>query len=441
MPYGDDRSKQARYRLFLQAAAGEKEADGVFQPRAQADRVDELNKELQDSKRAAMVFKPMSRAMASRFTSGDSTQTAKDSKMPHSSGLSFVSASTSGDKKDTLGGGGDTPAPTEPQEPEDPAVAAVRAGMFGALTRKTVDFFPCKLLCKRFNCRQPHPDGAAGGRGGDDDDEAGPASRDDSKDLLNKATMEELRTQAGYEPPPMTTSAYSSAGAGAPAAEKDALKPSGTNQPQRSLGSIGMGEDETQGQDILTYERPSMDLFKAIFAEDSEDEGDDEPESNSASALQSQEQLQVQMDVAKPPSASTKANLEPVSFTDFKPTFIRRADGPPEQSLKSSSDASSKIKSKKDGSKKSKKGSTLSFAMDEDDEADAAPTLKRKEHEGSKSKKSKKKAKLAPSQAPTQGAPTAAAAAEEEDEWVEKPQPPRPSASSHAGRAKAADLF
>ena len=49
----------------------------------------------------------------------------------------------------------------------------------------------------------------------------------------------------------------------------------------RDLANIGLGEDETQGQDTLTYERPSMDIFKAIFAsndEDSDDEQEKEPE-------------------------------------------------------------------------------------------------------------------------------------------------------------------
>ena len=42
----------------------------------------------------------------------------------------------------------------------------------------------------------------------------------------------------------------------------------------RSLDNVGLGEDESQGRDTLTYVRPSMDIFKAIFAND--DESDDE---------------------------------------------------------------------------------------------------------------------------------------------------------------------
>jgi G patch domain-containing protein 1 len=47
------------------------------------------------------------------------------------------------------------------------------------------------------------------------------------------------------------------------------------NGPAR-LANIGLGEDENQGRDTLTYERPTMDVFKAIFASDDEDSDDDE---------------------------------------------------------------------------------------------------------------------------------------------------------------------
>ena len=43
------------------------------------------------------------------------------------------------------------------------------------------------------------------------------------------------------------------------------------------MGRLGLGEDERQGRDILTYELPSVDVFKAIFAsDDDEDEAEAE---------------------------------------------------------------------------------------------------------------------------------------------------------------------
>ena len=51
----------------------------------------------------------------------------------------------------------------------------------------------------------------------------------------------------------------------------------------RDLENIGVGEDDTQGRDSLTYVRPSMDIFKAIFASDDEDSDDEEVEEGGGS--------------------------------------------------------------------------------------------------------------------------------------------------------------
>src|SRR5271169_3114501 len=96
---------------------------------------DEWNRELAEFVRAAMVFKPMSRVMASRFTSSSSS-------LPPSSE-------------------GNTPMLSIPTEkPEDPAVAAAKLNMYGYMTRSTTEFFPTRLLCKRFNVKDPHPNAA-----------------------------------------------------------------------------------------------------------------------------------------------------------------------------------------------------------------------------------------------------------------------------------------
>lgn len=430
MPYGDDLNKQARYRLFLQAAAGLKEDEGVFRPKAEPDRVEELNKELADFKKSAMVFKPMSKAMASRFTGSSSVATAKDMAQPGQPGLAFVSSSSKIGDKSAEEADEAAPAQASNTETDDPVINAVRMGMFGALTRRTSDFCPNKLLCKRFGVRQPHPEGPSNREDEENDLGAGP---DDEKDLLNKATMEELRKQSGYAPPvkPVETSS-SSASTLAPSTS------GGPNKQGKALGSVGLGEDETQGQDILTYERPPMDLFKAIFADsDDEDEQDDENVAGPSKA-EAEQQSELARIVTAPPSAATKANLEPVSFADFKPTFVRR----PQQEASTVD----KLKTKKKKDKKSKgKGATLSFEIDDGEGAEedgAAPKLqkeKRKkssksadgEEDSNKSKKAKRE-----KQAPI----------EEEEEWVEKEVAPTATATAPApaparARARAADLF
>ncbi|RMZ84205.1 hypothetical protein DV738_g628, partial [Chaetothyriales sp. CBS 135597] len=113
MPYSDDPAKQQRYKTFLQAAASG----------------DEWVMEQQEFTRAAQVFRPITGAMASRFTSATST----------------LAQSSAGDN-----GAGVT------AEKTDPATEAARMGMFGHLTRSSLSFQPTRLLCKRFGVPMPN---------------------------------------------------------------------------------------------------------------------------------------------------------------------------------------------------------------------------------------------------------------------------------------------
>jgi len=124
--------------------------------------LDEWNHELAEFVRAAMVFKPMSRLMASRFTSSSS------SILPGSSDASAPLISVPAEK------------------PDDPSVAAAKINMYGALTRSVTEFFPTRLLCKRFNVKDPHPVGVA---------------QEESKEvldtsLINAEAVKELKREA-----------------------------------------------------------------------------------------------------------------------------------------------------------------------------------------------------------------------------------------------------
>jgi G patch domain-containing protein 1 len=70
MPYGDDLEKQKRYRAYLEIQ-GELSERVLMKPVSM--HPDQWNNEVAEFVRAAMVFKPMSRLMASRFTSSSST--------------------------------------------------------------------------------------------------------------------------------------------------------------------------------------------------------------------------------------------------------------------------------------------------------------------------------------------------------------------------------
>lgn len=140
IPYSDNPPKLARYRQFLEicAAAASPDKPATTPTRAPGASTDDWVKEMQEFAQAAQMFKPMSGAMAKRFTSAStgSPQDASDSNK--------------------------VPEPTEPttstsvnKQVEDPAVQAANLGMFGPLTRSVSLFAPTRLLCKRFNVKPP----------------------------------------------------------------------------------------------------------------------------------------------------------------------------------------------------------------------------------------------------------------------------------------------
>ena len=124
-------------------------------------------------------------------------------------------------------------------------------GVFGPLTRSIADFYPNKLLCKRFNVPDPHPEHK----------DVGP---DAVKDLLDKATMDSMLTDG-------TSARFS--------------------LPKEASSSTGLTDDGTvpeveqeQAEPLLQVpqERPPMDIFKAIFDDsDSDSDSDVDMDANS----------------------------------------------------------------------------------------------------------------------------------------------------------------
>jgi G patch domain-containing protein 1 len=170
---------------------------------------DDWNKELAEFVRAAMVFKPMSRLMATRFTSSSSSTL-----LPSDPNAPLLTV------------------PTE--KPEDPAIAAAKLNMYGYLTRSTTDFFPTRLLCKRFNVKDPHPVGAA--------EEEQKETVDTS--LINAEAVKELKREA------RTTGTY-------------------------DLANVEIDvpvEIHVDRNEVLEGERAGEEVFKSIFGEDSDEE-------------------------------------------------------------------------------------------------------------------------------------------------------------------------
>jgi G patch domain-containing protein 1 len=152
--------------------------------------------------------------------------------------------------------------------------------MFGNLTRTVKPFYPNRLVCKRFNVRNPHPDHDP------TTDKAAGRTQAGSKDALSKESMESMLnermpltfTSSSKTPEPLSLSTDD------PMMKAVVPKPSertadqkDTKAPTTGVDVIKKDEDEDEGGPPLDYERPSMDIFKAIFDDsDSEDEEEEE---------------------------------------------------------------------------------------------------------------------------------------------------------------------
>lgn len=130
-PYGDNEDKRARYRSYLELQAGLRSEP--------PDRPSKMTKEdwlqeMDEFYNVGRIFRPMTGSMASRFTT--------------SSSPSMTSGSD--------GKVGDAGLVSRPMSKhEDPAEAAAKMGMFGPMTRSVKEFYPSRLLCKRFNVKPP----------------------------------------------------------------------------------------------------------------------------------------------------------------------------------------------------------------------------------------------------------------------------------------------
>ncbi|KAJ0110126.1 g patch domain-containing protein 1 [Diaporthe amygdali] len=130
-PYGDNEDKRSRYRGYLELQAGLR-SEPPIKPAKMTN--DEWLQEFHEFYNVARIFRPMTGSMASRFTTSSSSNLASG----------------------TDGKAGDTGLLSKPSsKPEDTAEAAAKMGMFGHMTRSSRDFYPTRLLCKRFNVKPP----------------------------------------------------------------------------------------------------------------------------------------------------------------------------------------------------------------------------------------------------------------------------------------------
>ncbi|CAE6443109.1 unnamed protein product [Rhizoctonia solani] len=387
-PFAADPLRNARYTAYLQYHASAPSSSDT--PPASLgllpdQNAEQFNKEMEDYAKAAAIFKPVTGAMAGRFVGGTSSIIGG---APIVEGGLYQPTYEKKNEESTQA--------SAPIEEEDPKANAARVGMYGPLTHEVQPWYPHRLLCKRFGVRDPHPDGPPAAPTKTWEEEVGVApTAPASVDL------------ADVETKPLDA-ADDTGGDGD--TEQD-LGP-------RDLANVGLGDDPHQGVDTLTYVRPAMDVFKAIFASD-EEESDEEADVGSSTPKAEAPISALDVALASvrpaPPSSSVKTEEgpeAPVDLTTFKPVF----------NLRTKAKSGDKDKDKKSKDKKSKKEkgkrATLSFDVDEGADTEDAPSSKgkRRERDGEAARNAKKPRTHD----------------EDEGEWVEKP-PPGAVASAGAG--------
>jgi G patch domain-containing protein 1 len=234
MPYAEDEGKRARYRAFLEIRTGLR--DGLPQRMTAMSKDDWVN-ELHEFARAAQVFKPVTGLMASRFTSSTSHPN-----------LASDRPDSSADAEALLS--------QPPAKPEDPAVNAAKMGMFGPLTRTVKNFYPTRLLCKRFNVKPPAHVQLDPGNG--------------PKEAAIAPTAANSRFQStGYQMQAIGDVER----AATRGADQMLLQSAGEVESSKNLtGAAHSYSVDPERNEALEAERPSDDVFKAIFGSDDEDD-------------------------------------------------------------------------------------------------------------------------------------------------------------------------
>ena len=384
MPFGDDLAKQDRYRSYLNSQTLHTKEP---MPDLRGGTFDEINKELDDFAASARIFKPLSFAMSSRFTSGSASLAVSDMKQAKP-GLHLYDAEkakTEADKPRV--------AEVEIKKTLTPGEQAAQDGMYGSMTRVVKEFYPVKLLCKRFGVADPHPDGepAKINTGG-----GSTASGLDSLPLpKNDASWENafIHQDSTKDDP-----AGNGIGNALPDMEGEERRP-------RTIAEVGMAEDANQGRDTLSYTKPSIDIFKAIFASDDEDEDDDD---------------EAEQTVSRPEPAK-RSNDDPFPVRDtrsvdvatFRPVF----NAPKEDDTS----VNGKAERKKSKHQKKKRKGVLSFDVGEDGEGSSIPDEKgRKKGKLSRADLAEDAVEPNSIEKPVNGVEGRTGEQDGQEEWVEK---------------------
>ena len=293
-----------------------------------------------------------------------------------------------------------------------------------------VEWAPARLLCKRFGIKNPRPD------------PTGPSADEGNVNAPTAATRASASTSSSWDPTTagiLSTDPTGGAGTeGAGELSADVSPPSRSGP--KDISNVGLGEDEDQGKDTLTYQRPAMDIFKAIFASDDEDSDEDDDEKPNEAATSNASGLpppisprSSNLSTLPPPSNTADIipdDSAPIDPSSFRPTFVPKSQREGKRSKASGPTASgAKSKSSRKGEPKR---ALVSFGMEEDGDdglsLSVVPEARKKKKDKPKdrhgeSQKEKKRtrdvdtAELS-SKRSRVSEPTYA---DDEGEWVEKP--------------------
>lgn len=518
-----DPVKQARYTLYLQyqASGTATTTSSPFGPRTlpsgKQQTVSELNRELNEYAQAARVFKPVGGMLGSRFQSSVSGSLDVPKVEPglYQPPPKADKATSSGDAlRDTYGdasaSANDFPPRGVVPEPQlTPAQQAARAGNFGpGTTRTTKVFRPARLLCKRFGVRDPHEraaevdEGGVGGAWGEATAKGwggGAQQQPGAAQPVGEGALEEMMRSAGFQRFQAAAADEARVGEDAPEVAKgpfearvsDRGQPAPRSKARPTIETVGYGDDEAQGREILEEKRAPQDIFAAIFADsDDDDDDDDNDEDGEQEAAPA---VVVSVDPVPPTSGpapappAAEAPPTPLSLdtlTSYKPSFVPTSSRTGDKNAtKEQRDATDKKKKPRDKKKRSRAAVVgLSFDLDEGGEGEGGDDAgsrkkvrrekerdkgrdrdKEKVREKEKEKRPRKdKAKEEGGSAARVQHP-ARAEDEDDDEWAEAPSrvhpdvlramagptaedkgaspPHQQQQQGKAGRMKAADLY
>ncbi|CAG8509984.1 5095_t:CDS:10 [Acaulospora colombiana] len=307
IPFEENKKKQARYKQFLEAQAEMTAIELLKQPEELTS--EEYAKELDEFAQAARIFRPISKMMASRFTSSKSS--SDEFKQPISGirpGPEKSSKSQKDIDEDQINQNSTV------QKEESAAETAARMNMFGILTRTTTIFYPNRLLCKRFNVANPHPEHK--------EESYSEKTQKGQKEALSKETMDDILLKQNIQP-------FKEFSSSADLTNNDIHDENSESKNFNQAESKLSQEVSSQLYDVkevdVQRKRPAMELFEFIFgSSDSEDDKDKVHKNKEPPNMIIGDSILLNPEKNNSPVSTTIT--DETSTIPFRPMFKKRSD-------------------------------------------------------------------------------------------------------------------